>query len=167
MKKFIWGFVAALFSGLLFCCVDVEASDILPAAGFQKWESEIEPIEPTYIVTDEEADLLVRIGCLEGGADVEGIANVIQVVMNRVASDKFPNTISEVIFQNNPVQFTTADKLADANVVPEAYEALDAVIFGEYQDNDCHFFESLEGLAFSGWSDYSFSYGGHDFYKVR
>lgn len=165
--------IAVLIAGLFFYCTKVEASnDILPKAGFQAWMAEIEcepifeRIEPTYYISDEDADLLVRIGVMEAGEeDIEGIANVIQVVVNRVNSDQFPNTVSEVIFQTNPKQFVSASELASANVTAEAYVALDAVIFGEYQSNDCIYFESLDGKAFASWSDYSFSYGGHDFYK--
>ena len=182
--------IAALLSGLLFYCVVSEAADVdggelylMPEAGFCELIEEIEPeepqyehflpwtfevpIQPVYEVTDEEADLLVKLGTLEGGCDdVDGIAGVIQVVMNRVESDAFPNTVEEVIFQTNPVQFCTASMLDTATVPPEAYEALDAVVFGEYIYNDCHFFESCEGRIFSGWADYVFTEGGHDFYRV-
>lgn len=172
------GVIVALYVGLLFYCIVADAADVdggelylMPEAGFSMYMEEIEPAEiiiPTYEITDEEADLLVRFGTLEGGCDgVEGIANAIQVVFNRVESDRFPDTVEEVIFQTNPVQFPTASKLANANVTAEAYVALDAVIFGEYQENDTHFFESCEGKVFSSWADYSFTYGGHDFYKLK
>lgn len=183
MKKRISMFTAVLMSGLLLFCPESYAvdTDILPSAGFAEFvdEIEVEPelneietyeeaIEPTYILSDYEADLLLRIGVLEGGeTDVDGIAHVMQVVLNRVESDRFPDTIDGVIFQTNPTQFTTASRLASANITPEAYVALDAVIFGEYKHNDCHFFESCDGLIFSSWANYSFSYGGHDFYKVK
>lgn len=131
-------------------------------------ETFAESIAPTYILTDKEADLLLRIGVLEGGQeDPTAIAHVMQVVLNRVSSDRFPNTVEEVIFQTNPIQFCTASQLAKANITPAAYVALDAVIFGEYQSNTSHFFESCEGLIWAKTYDYEFSYGGHDFYKVR
>lgn len=188
---FILLMIAALVSGLLFYCVVSEAADVdggelylMPEAGFCELIEEIEPeepqyehfipwtfevpIQPVYEVTDEEADLLVKLGTLEGGCDgVDGIAEVIQVVMNRVESDAFPDTVEEVIFQTNPVQFPTSRRLDTANVQPEAYEALDAVVFGEYTHNDCHFFESNDGQIFSGWADYVFTEGGHDFYRVK
>lgn len=166
----------AIVLGLLFYCVKTEAADFeMPEAGFGEFiqEIEVEPIyqeyiDPVYILTDREVDLLLRIGTLEGGCDgVDGIANVMQVVMNRVASDEFPNTVEEVIFQKNPTQFTTADKLATANITSEAYAALDQVIFGDYLWNNNHFFESAPGLIFANMYEYTFTVGGHDFYRLR
>lgn len=158
---------AALVLGLLFYCPESLACEDLGSAGFTEFVKEIDvtpkKILPHYILTDEDAELLLRIGVLEGGCDgIDGIANVMQVVLNRFESDEFPNTIEGVLLQSG--QFTTADKLATANITPEAYAALDCVIFGEYLDNECYYFESLDGLAFASWADYSFSYGGHDFY---
>lgn len=173
MKKFIMGCLAVLFSGLFFSCNDVKAyasDDILPKAGFQEFLAEIystptnEQKLPHYILTEEDADKLLRIGVLEAGeTDIEGIANVMQVVMNRFESEKFPSTVSGVIFQDK--QFCTAKRLAKANVTPEAKEALRQVVWGEYAGNDSLYFESCDGLAFASWADYTFSYGGHDFYK--
>jgi len=189
--------VAVLLVGLLLFLIslngkateevgEVEELYFMPTAGFEEFLEETpvpepiedvgwheietydEPIAPLYLLTDREVDLLLRIGVLEGGKkDVVGIAHVMQVVMNRVESDQFPNTVEEVIFQKNPVQFTTADKLAKANITPEAYAALDQVIFGDYQSNGACFFESCDGLIFNSWADYAFSYGGHDFYNVK
>lgn len=169
MKKILFG-LAVLFSGLLFYCPESYA---MGEAGFYEFLDEIEPIEPKeerilphYILTDEDAELLLRIGVLEGGCDgVDGIANVMQVVLNRFESDAFPNTIEGVLYQDH--QFTTASRLATANITPEAYAALDCVIFGDYLENECYYFESMDGLAFASWADYSFSYGGHDFYTLK
>lgn len=166
MHKVLVG-AAVLVSGLLFCCPQVEASDdIWPKAGFTEWESEIEPIIPAYILTDEEKDNLMRLGTLEGGeTDPVAIAHVIQVVLNRVDSEVFPGTVNEVIFQKKPIQFTTARMLAKANVTDAAEEALQAVIMGKYKDNEALYFESLQGKIWEKYYTYLFSYGGHDFYK--
>ena len=158
--------MAALVLGLLFYCPETLACEDLGSAGFEAFLNEIKPepkLLPHYILTDEDADLLLRVGVLEGGCDgVDGIAHVMQVVLNRFESDAWPNTVEGVLRQSG--QFTTASKLASANVTPEAYAALDCVIFGDYLWNECYYFESLDGLAFDAWADYSFSYGGHDFY---
>lgn len=160
---------AALVSGLLFCCPEVEASDYLwPKAGFQEWEYQIEcePAKhlPRYFLPEEDEDLVMRIGVLEGGeTDPEAIAHVIQVVMNRFESDAFPNTISGVLYQEK--QFTSVKRLHKANVTDAAKEALEAVERGDYADNEALYFESLEGKVWSNVHEYQFSYGGHDFYK--
>ena len=171
MKKALL-YSAALIAGLLFCCIKVQACDygtlyLMPKAGFEEYMAEIEPIEvimPTYILSDEDADLLLRVGSLEGGeGNKDGIAHVMQVVLNRVASEKFPDSVEGVVFDRG--QFTTAKQLAKANITPEAYQALDEVIFCEFMDNEALYFESLEGKVWSKCHEYLFSYGGHDFYK--
>ena len=158
----------AVLSGLLFYCPKVEANDpVLPKAGFTKWESALVYDDPAvYILTDEEKDLLLRLGVREGGeTDPDAIAYVMQTVVNRVDSERFPESVSEVIFQKNPIQFTTANKLASANVTEEAYKALYGVIMGDYTDCEALYFESLPGIVWGNKHEYLFSYGGHDFYK--
>lgn len=165
MNKALLG-AAVLFSGLLFCCPKVEAC--YPDAGFTEFVDEIEcePIRhlPSYILTEEDEDLLLRVGVCEAGeTDPESIANCMQVVLNRFDSDIFPNTISGVVYQNK--QFSSTRKLAKANITDAAYEALEAVKNGEYKDNEALYFESMSGKVWSKSHQYLFSYGGHDFYK--
>lgn len=168
MKRIIFA-MAVLFSGLLFCCPKVEAHECFwPEQGFQAFMSscECEPKKlPDYIISDEDADLLVRVSvCEAGSTDIDAIAYVMQVILNRCfETDEFPATIEGVIFQ--PKQFSTTKQLAKANTSPEAYAALDSVVFGEYRDVEALYFESLDGKVWSGSHEYLFSYGGHDFYK--
>ncbi len=165
MNRVLLGAMAVL-SGLLFYCPKVEAC--YPDAGFTEFVNEIEGKTihhlPSYILTEEDEDLLLRIGVCEAGeTDPEGIANCMQVVLNRFDSENFPNTISGVIFQKH--QFSSTRKLATANITDAAYEALDAVKNGYYQENEALYFESLDGKVWSKSHQYLFSYGGHDFYK--
>ncbi len=165
MNRVLLGAMAVL-SGLLFYCPKVEAC--YPEAGFTEFINEIEckPIHhlPSYILTEEDEDLLLRVGVCEAGeTDPEGIANCMQVVLNRFDSENFPNTISGVVYQKN--QFSSTNKLANANITDAAYEALDAVKNGEYKDNEALYFESLDGMVWIDTHQFLFSYGGHDFYK--
>lgn len=165
MNKALLG-AAVLISGLFLFCPKVEAC--YPDAGFTEFidEIECEPIHhlPSYILTEEDEDLLLRIGVCEAGeTDPESIANCMQVVLNRFDSDIFPNTISGVVYQNK--QFSSTRKLAKANITDAAYEALEAVKKGEYKDNEALYFESMSGKVWSKTHQYLFSYGGHDFYK--
>lgn len=157
---------AVLVSGLFLFCPKTYACEELPKAGFQEWESEVECKPVSYILTEEEKDLLLRLGVHEGGeTDSESIAHVMQTVLNRVDSEQFPNTVSEVIFQKNPTQFTSAKRLAKANITDAAYEALEQVIMGVYVTDEALYFESLPGKVWSKSHNYLFTYGGHDFYK--
>jgi len=43
-----------------------------------------------------------------GNQSFEGKCLVVDCILNRVESPDFPNTITEVIYQKNPIQFSTA-----------------------------------------------------------
>lgn len=58
-----------------------------------------------YLVTAEMAMLAQLVQAEAGNQDLTGKRLVADVVLNRVESEQFPNTIREVIFQKNPVQF--------------------------------------------------------------
>lgn len=61
---------------------------------------------PRYTLTEDEMVALQKIALAEAdNTTVWDMALVIQVVLNRVESDKFPNTVMEVIEQ--PGQFST------------------------------------------------------------
>ena len=92
---------------------------------------EIVPIqEPRYGFTDEEIYLLAQL--LGGCKDIDGdgeydidfktnidyveVGKVLGVVMNRVRSDEFPNTVEDVVLQRN--QFSVMPR--NASAVPSA-----------------------------------------------
>lgn len=164
IKKYIVGVATSVCIGLLLFSIDVHGSEALPTAGFYADLESIEPAEPIYILTEEEQLLLKQIGVHEAGeVDEEGIAHVMQVVMNRCEDERFPDTVSEVLFQKH--QFTSAKQLARVKTTEAADNALNSVILGEYTENEALYFESLKGKAWIRCHDYLFSYGGHDFYK--
>lgn len=164
IKKYIVGVATSVCTTLLLFSIDVHGSEALPTAGFYADLESIEPAEPIYILTEEEQLLLKQIGVHEAGEmDVEGIAHVMQVVLNRCEDERFPDTVSEVLFQKH--QFTTAKQLARMKTTEAADEALSDVMFGEYTHNEALYFESMKGKVWSRIHTYQFSYGGHDFYK--
>lgn len=96
---------------------------------------ESEPIDttPVYDYTEEELDLLARLIYSEGGIESYNTQLMIgSVVMNRVDSDLFPNTIREVIYQENQFSvtfieidgITMIDRPADEEAKKAAYEIL-------------------------------------------
>ena len=60
-------------------------------------------------VSDSEFDVLARICQREAGSHYQGCLAVANVVLNRMRSSRFPNTISGVVFQ--PYQFCSREKL--------------------------------------------------------
>jgi len=83
-----------------------------------------------YVVdfTPEERDLLARLIHAEArGEPLEGQIAVGAVVINRVKSDKFPNTITEVIYQKgqfSPIALGNMPKVPQESAVEAAERAL-------------------------------------------
>lgn len=122
----------------------------------------------------EESYLLAKIAMAEAeGESIEGKALVILVVLNRVWSNQFPDTIEEVILQEykGVHQFSvTADGGRWWRVEPneECYEALELVMSGWDESQGALYFES-EGK--SDWHrknlEFLFQYGNHYFYTDK
>jgi spore germination cell wall hydrolase CwlJ-like protein len=70
--------------------------------------------------TDQEIELLARVIMSEGSIlPYHGKIGIMATIMNRVNSDKFPNTITEVIYQEN--QYSTA---YNGDPTDECYQAI-------------------------------------------
>lgn len=81
----------------------------------------------------------------EAGISYEGMIAVGTVIMNRVGSAKFPNTIEEVIYQPgqfSPVSSGKLDEVLQKGPMESAYKAAKAVLAGERnsQVKKCLFF---------------------------
>ncbi len=107
--------------------------------------------EDTYVydATDEEIKLLASIIYCEAGGEVyEGKVAVGAVVLNRVASSIWPDTISDVIYQSG--QFTPAmtgwlATVLAGDVNEECYEAAEAALAGEDPTGGCLSFHAGSG----------------------
>lgn len=100
--------------------------------------------------------------CEAGGEPYEGQVAVGSVVMNRVLSPKFPNTISGVIYQKNQFSPVKSGRLALALNVNKAtekcYRAADEAMAGVTNVGNCVFFRTpIPGLT-------GINIGGHVFY---
>lgn len=133
--------------------------------------------ELVYKLSDEELDTLLRIVEAEaGGEDEEGKLLVANVVLNRVENDKFPDTVTEVVFQqeNGVTQFSPVRngrywrvKISEEtrNAVQRALEGEDisrgALFFAarKYADND-------KMKWFDEKLDFLFIHGGHEFFAL-
>ena len=131
--------------------------------------------EPTYTSMihsydwdGEDERMLAKIAMAEAeGECVEGKALVILVVLNRVWSDQFPDSIEAVIFQKN--QFSpVAEGGRYWTTEPDAgcYEALELVMGGWDESQGAFYFEST---GRDGWHsqnlEFLFEFGGHKFYR--
>lgn len=105
------------------------------------------PPEPVYDFTDEEKEMLLKIGMAElGNRDcTECIALVMRTVLNRVEAGRFGSSIQGVLFaqdQFTPVADGTYYK-AEPN--ERCREALDMVIYGWDESQGALYYEWCEG----------------------
>lgn len=131
--------------------------------------SQISESDPAGLdFTDEESQMLLKLAMAEAeDQGVIGKAIVINVVKNRVDSDKFPNSIEEVIFESK--QFSPIEDGRYYTAVPDAecYEALEMVLNYWDGSNGALYFEA--DWNENSWHrenlQYLFQYGDLIFYK--
>lgn len=107
-----------------------------------------------------------------GGEDITGKMLVANVILNRVNSDCFPDTVTEVVYQkqNGTPQFSpTADgRIESVNISQETLEAVQRVMNGEDSSNGALFFRSIH--CNSTWFDNALTrvveHGNHIFYTL-
>lgn len=144
--------------------------------GEENVETEV-PVEETagssFSLEEQEYQVLLKIVEAEaGGEDTTGKMLVANVVMNRVRSGKFPNTVTEVVYQRSEgkAQFSpTADgRIDQVNVSQDTVDAVARVMNGEDPSAGALFFRSVSSK--SGWHDRALSrvmeHGNHIFYTL-
>ncbi|HKM33714.1 MAG TPA: cell wall hydrolase [Lachnospiraceae bacterium] len=129
-----------------------------------------------YDISQEDYDVLLRIVEAEaGGEDAEGKMLVAGVVLNRVKSEDFPDTVKEVVFQkeNGTAQFSPVySGRYDSVVISEdTINAVDRVLSGEDISNGALYFaarkyaDSTKMKWFDDKLTFLFSHGGHEFFN--
>lgn len=100
----------------------------------------IERPEPLFgQFTEREIDLMAQLVWHEAGnQDMVGKMLVADTVLNRMESDRFPNTVEEVIFQKG--QYTTAKVLGRIEPPIECYGAVLSEIDGERYNTEVFYF---------------------------
>ena len=106
----------------------------MPEEPFLYSEPERERGEPRYPdihLTLEEKQLLARVVWVEAqGESLEGQQAVAEVVLNRMASKDYADTLKGVIYAEN--QFRSVPLLEDAQPYQAQYEAIESTIYGPY-----------------------------------
>lgn len=130
----------------------------------------------TISVSKEDVKMLERITQAEAsGEDLIGKILIVNVILNRVASDDFPNTIKKVIFQNDgsDYQFSPvkSGKYWSVKVTDETKKAVKKALEGEDYSKGALYFMARKHAkkASARWFDekleHLFKHGGHEFYK--
>lgn len=126
-------------------------------------------------VSEKDLDTLMRIVEAEaGGEDRKGKLLVANVVINRVKSRRFPNNVTDVVYQKakNVTQFSPVSNgvINRVTVSDETREVVYSALKGEDVSNGALFFMARKYVAPENaeWFDsnltFLFTYGGHDFY---
>lgn len=128
-----------------------------------------EAVMPIVSYTEEDYSNLLRIVEAEAtGADMMAKILVANVVINRVKSGAFPNTITEVIFQGNGEQFQPIidGRFYSVSVTDTTVEAVNRALYGEDYSQGAYFFATYEAAGY--WHSNAltklFEYGGHVYF---
>ena len=126
-----------------------------------------QPINDTCIcLSMEDAEMLMKVAVLEDYTDEISQAYIMSIIINRVESDQFPNTVREVIEQEG--QFLKLTDKKYINAVPDVNSHLAlALIEGREIKTDFLFYEAL--WVKDSWASKhrgkAVEYGGSRFYK--
>lgn len=127
-------------------------------------------------VSEQDIDTLLRIVEAEaGGEDRKGKLLVANVVINRVKNKRFPDNVTDVVYQReqNVTQFSPVSNgtINKVKISEETTEVVYSALRGEDVSQGALFFMARKYAApenaqwFDSHLTYLFSYGGHDFYK--
>lgn len=128
-----------------------------------------------YELSDKDLEALLRIVEAEaGGEDEEGKLLVANVVLNRVENEKFPNTVTEVVFQQNGgvTQFSPVKngRYWSVKISEETVKAVKRALEGENISEGALYFaarkhaDSNKMKWFDEKLDFLFAHGGHEFF---
>ena len=129
-----------------------------------------------YQLSDKDLDALYRIVEAEaGGEDQDGKLLVANVVLNRVNSDSFPDTVEEVVMQKEQgvAQFspTVDGRYQSVQVSDDTKAAVERALYGEDISQGALYFCAREKAdsARMQWFDRHltrlFAYGHHEFFQ--
>lgn len=131
--------------------------------------------ENPTLMSDEDYDTLLRIVEAEAGSeDIKGRVLVANVIMNRVKSEDFPNTVTEVVWDNSdgvPQFSPTYDgRINEVAVSDETREAVKQALKGtDYSEGALFFIQKSAAEEHNvKWFEKDlkrlFKYGVHEFY---
>ncbi len=117
----------------------------------------------------KDSDILLRIAMAEAeGEGTEGKALVMNVILNRVESEEFPDSIEAVVFQPGQFESVLDDgRYWDVEPDAECYKALYMVQYENWDDTEgaLYFCRTGSSLWMENNTEYLFTMGNHSFYR--
>lgn len=151
-------------------CVEVKAEYDLPcidefALDYESGIISRDCVEISY----DDAQCLMKIAQAEAGNQgIDGMALVMQTVLNRVKDEDFPNTVYEVISQKlgNCYMFSTYANGTYEKALPssDCHMALAEIEMGMFSDDTVIAFEKAGSRSLDKYFKFAFTYLDHDFY---
>ena len=121
--------------------------------------------------TDEDYQVLLRIVQAEAGiCDPKGKILVADVIINRVLSGKFPDSVKAVVYQPSQFQPVSNGTINTVKVTAETIECVDRALSGEdYSNGALYFMNRRASGSAASWFDrrltYLFAHDGHEFFR--
>lgn len=123
----------------------------------------------TITITYPDAQLLMMVASAEAlNQGTEGMVHVMEVILNRVKSSEFPDTVQGVIYQKSQFESVTNGSIYRAEITPEVRQALAEVEKNLASNDSIVAFETkANGKSLEKYFDYSFTEGNHNFYVTK
>ena len=121
--------------------------------------------------TDEDYQVLLRIVQAEAGiCDPKGKILVADVIINRVLSGKFQDSVKAVVYQPSQFQPVSNGTINTVKVTAETIECVDRALAGEdYSNGALYFMNRRASGSAASWFDrrltYLFAHDGHEFFR--
>lgn len=133
-------------------------------------------VRDTQMPESEYYTLLRIVEAEATGEDLEGKMLIANVILNRVADERFPDTIEEVVWQQigGSAQFqpTVDGRINSVEISDQTIEAVDRVLAGEDKSQGALYFMArvTSDVSSVGWFDKTliplFTHGGHEYYTL-
>ena len=148
----------------------------------EEYKAESAPEDEIEQITEEEAEaislsdrdyqvLLKIVQAEAGGCDQKGRILVANVILNRVESDEFPDSVTEVVYEKQQFSPVSDGSLNRCKVSQETVEAVEAALAGEdYSEGALYFMNRKTASGknvrwFDNHLDFLFKHGSHEFFK--
>ena len=116
--------------------------------------------------TYEEAQLLMKVAQAEAGNQGEdGMWLVLSVITNRVKSESFPDSVTEVCYQKNQFETVTTGAIDKVEISAECHRALARIETGEVAEAIVAF-ENSKNKSLERYFSTAFEYRDHVFYTL-
>lgn len=148
-----------------------ELAQGIAAAEKAKRKKEKEEEKKIHLSEADQAILWRIVEAEATGEDIEGKMLVANVILNRVNSDKFPDTIKKVVFANRQFSPIRDGRYYKVSVTKETKEAVERVLNGEDKSKGAVYFMSRKRANkknvawFDNYLTKVAEHGTHEFYK--